>query len=82
MDGETKTQSGLWGTSLGIVWLRLQASNAESVDLTPGQGTKFPYVSKSGRKKKKRERKWTVGNVSSENSCPVRAETQKQQQEV
>ena len=53
MDGETKTQNGLWGTSLGIVWLRLQASNAESVDLTPGQGTKFPYVSKYGRKKKR-----------------------------
>ena len=56
MDGETKTQSGLWGTSLGIPWLRLQASNAEGVDLIPGQRTKLPHFKVWPKKKKERER--------------------------
>ena len=32
------------GTSLAIQWLRLSASNAESVGLIPGQGTKIPQA--------------------------------------
>ena len=32
------------GTSLVIQWLRFSASNAESVGLIPGQGTKIPQA--------------------------------------
>ena len=41
------------GTSLAIQWLRLCASTAGGTGLIPGQGTKIPYATQYGKKKKK-----------------------------
>ena len=40
------------GTSLGVQWLRLHASNAEGPGSNPGQGTKIPCDLQCGPRKK------------------------------
>ena len=41
----------------GIQWLRLQASNAGGVGLTPGQGTKIPNAAQCSQTKQNRTTK-------------------------
>ena len=40
------------GTSLAVQWLRLHASTAGGMGLTPGRGTKMPHAVQHGQKKK------------------------------
>ena len=41
----------MFGTSLEVQWLRLQASNAGGVALIPSQGTNAMWHSQKGQKK-------------------------------
>ena len=45
------------GTSLGVQWLRLQASNAKGTGSIPGQGTKMPHAARHGQKTTKNKTK-------------------------
>ena len=46
---------GILGTSLVVQWLRLHASNAGGMGLTPGRGTKITHAVWHGQKKKKKK---------------------------
>ena len=43
-------QEWVWGTSLAVQWLRLQASTAGNMGSTPGRGTKILHVTRYGKK--------------------------------
>ena len=43
------------GDSLGIQWLRLQASNARGLGSIPDWGTRIPHAAGPGQKLKKKE---------------------------
>ena len=46
----------MFGTSLGIQWLRLYLPMLGVMGLIPGQGAKIPYT--SGRKEKKKQKQY------------------------
>ena len=47
-------QEWVWGTSLAVQWLRLQASTAGNMGSTPGRGTKILHVMWCREREKKR----------------------------
>ena len=46
----TQTANRHRGDSAGTKWLRLQASKARGMGLTPGQGIKIPQAARSSQK--------------------------------